>query len=497
MMCCTSCSDDNENENVEVSNGGQIEITTSQLSYDKSGQSLEEIEGVTVTSNANWILIGKTDWCTPSVTSGRGNETVTFQLQTNELGESRSATYSFVSGKKAVKLNIIQSANGILEPIQKEFIIGKSGGHVRIPILNNVDYEYEIAEDAKNWITFNYESKSENDFPSFLCFNVSPIADNFYEKRVGVIKLKSANAKDMEVSIVQDCNLFFELKEKAYEMPHEGGKLVIEVKTNTPYEVIIDSNFEKWVTQLTHNNLSTELATETVEFMISAADIYARKYKIIFHSTLGDEEIVIMQAGLEHKYVDIKNEKLRNKLDKEGYLIKQGDKYELTENAVYAKNICVSYAELTTLDGLEAFENIEVLDCSCNRLRNYDFSRFIKLKEVHLSGNPWEEIHLGELNIKSLTIDPKLELFEDGSDDKSWSKDIKIFSNKLERMIADEVWANSIDLTECPSLKYVSCNNPEGSYYGDFFRYINLSSRVENNPNVILNIHERTIIEYK
>lgn len=82
-----------------------LSITPVSLSIPEEGKT----ESVSVTCNGDWTLSGTADWCTPSITSGSGNASVSFVVKANEGADSRSATFKFTCQDKSAELQVNQA----------------------------------------------------------------------------------------------------------------------------------------------------------------------------------------------------------------------------------------------------------------------------------------------------------------------------------------------------------------------------------------------------
>lgn len=489
----SSCSDDNQSSSVAPV---QLELNVNELSFDKSGGVLGDVTEVSVKSNAEWTLVGGTSWCTPSVQSGKNDGKITFQAKANESNESRSYTYALVSGSTTLKLLVQQAAGGLLKPVQREFMIGLSGGNIRIPIENNVDYTYEIAASARSWITPSTSStRAQANFPlSFLRFDVSAAPSNLNRAREGIITLKSSEAKDVEVRIIQERQPFV-LQKDYYQVEPAGGTIQVQLDTDLDYEIKIADDSKDWISLSTQSNNPAGSQTITKEFVIRPTQ-YLRSGKIIFRSPSKDYEVVIDQAGSIHKFVDINNEPLRNELLKQNYIALSQERYEMTQKGVLATSMNLMNSSLTSLDGLELFESLTSLDCSNNSLVNVDFSPLRRLTQLKLSGNAWAVINLGSLNIRELTFAANSGLTKGGSYWGETSQGCKIISTQLESVTANSISVPYLNLAECPSLRV--CNsNSTSSWNPRFFARIILPLAVKTNPNFRSDISSRTTIEYQ
>ena len=178
----------------------EIIIETNHLSFDAA----KGERSVSFSSNTNWTLsvtstIGGTTWCKASVTAGsKGSTTVTFTVNENTEYDDRSALVTINSGSISETFTITQKGADALLVSTNKFEIAQEGGKIEIEVKANIDYQFSISENSKDWIT---ESRSRSLTVSKHIFEIAPNGE--LEKREGEIFFKSGD-KEVTVKVYQE-----------------------------------------------------------------------------------------------------------------------------------------------------------------------------------------------------------------------------------------------------------------------------------------------------
>ena len=158
MMIC-SCSksetEDNPNPNPESSVTGMW-LTPDALTFESTGGSETvwlNLNYSGTSTNAQWKLTGGESWCTASKTSGGDNEQITFEVTENNDPDERNATFTFTCGSVSTKLVVTQKQKDALTVTSSKIEMDSNGGIAIVEVKANIDYEYEIGKDCKDWVT--------------------------------------------------------------------------------------------------------------------------------------------------------------------------------------------------------------------------------------------------------------------------------------------------------------------------------------------------------
>ena len=185
MMIC-SCSksetEDNPNPNPESSVTGMW-LTPDALTFESTGGSETvwlNLNYSGTSTNAQWKLTGGESWCTASKTSGGDNEQITFEVTENNDPDERNATFTFTCGSVSTKLVVTQKQKDALTVTSSKIEMDSNGGIAIVEVKANIDYEYEIGKDCKDWVTLKETRALQT---TMLSFDVAQNTD--FEKREG------------------------------------------------------------------------------------------------------------------------------------------------------------------------------------------------------------------------------------------------------------------------------------------------------------------------
>lgn len=182
MMIC-SCSksetEDNPNPNPESSVTGMW-LTPDALTFESTGGSETvwlNLNYSGTSTNAQWKLTGGESWCTASKTSGGDNEQITFEVTENNDPDERNATFTFTCGSVSTKLVVTQKQKDALTVTSSKIEMDSNGGIAIVEVKANIDYEYEIGKDCKDWVTLKETRALQT---TMLSFDVAQNTDFDY-----------------------------------------------------------------------------------------------------------------------------------------------------------------------------------------------------------------------------------------------------------------------------------------------------------------------------
>ncbi len=96
----------------------------------------------TVTSSGAWILEGDYTWVTPSATSGKSGDKVTFSCGTNTTGKNRAALFKFRCGSEYANFGIRQESGVINLTASIETVSTESGKYVfKLNVVSEKDID--------------------------------------------------------------------------------------------------------------------------------------------------------------------------------------------------------------------------------------------------------------------------------------------------------------------------------------------------------------------
>ena len=403
--------------------GSGIALSVTTLSFLNTGEAVDGAASVTVTSNADWTLIGKDDWCHPSVTEGKNGESVIFTADANPGAESRTAEFFFVSGSKTEKLYVMQKQNSVIELFKDEFDLPREGGDIAVRVSANEEVTVNIPAEYQ-WITRVETPASKSLDLNVFYFHIAETDE--YEQREGKIEFMSGG-NTVPATVTQERKVELRVEQATYDAGPDGGTVEVVVHTNLPYSVDVPDVTSSWLTPDLDEDAGTDpgtITTRTERFTVGTQGEMTRAGKITLTSLDGSltTSFVIRQRGSNPKTIEIPDENFRQALADISYVIIDGyeaPECELSDLGQNATEMNVSGKNIESLEGLENFSRVEQLDCSNNNIKTVDFTNTRVYEStmggntsLKLKGNPWEEIicsrYIYYINLESDSPDASL-----------------------------------------------------------------------------------------
>lgn len=356
LLCLSACSSGSD-ELVEPS--PKPEVTKSEITIDSSiisnGLSFSNAGGdqsISFTTTENWTLsvantTSGTIWCTASSTSGtKGSVSVKFTVIENTDYENRSVSVTIKSGTTIKTFTISQKGTDALLVTADKYEVGQEGGQIEIEVQANIDYQMEISEAAKNWIT---ESSTRALTTYKHKLNIAMNED--LEKREGEITFKSGD-KSETVKVYQVGGAIILLSQDEYTVSDTGETISVEIKSNVEFGVQMPD-----VDWINGEASSRGMSSHTLKYVVAPNEGYDnRSAEIIFYDKNSDLKdtlkVVQVQKGaivVPEKNISVAKEggtvevKVNTNLDFEVQIpsevtwISQTDSRALTEKSVYLK----------------------------------------------------------------------------------------------------------------------------------------------------------------
>ena len=177
----------------------------------------------------------------------------------------------------------------------------------------------------------------------------------------------------------------------------EGGICEVLATTSIEYEIEYTDNGGEWVSLLQTKTLEDE----TLLFRIAEyTGDSQRECDIVFKEVGGEKDTIhiVQYHDTEVEFEDA--EFGRYCLEHFDY---DGDGRFIGREAQKVHEMDISSLEITSLSGIEAFENLEVLDCSYNELSSLDLRQNKKLKTLDCDYNPLTSLDVsGFTSLQSL-----------------------------------------------------------------------------------------------
>ena len=133
-----------------------LEMTSSEKSVAVEG----ETSPLSFTASSAWTIASDADWVTFDRTEGEaGDVTVEMTVAANDEYESRTAKVTITMGAKSNVITITQAGRAEFA-IETVYNISAEAQTIEFAIESNIDYTYEIGEDAQDWIEAAVDSKA-------------------------------------------------------------------------------------------------------------------------------------------------------------------------------------------------------------------------------------------------------------------------------------------------------------------------------------------------
>lgn len=448
---CASCSDDDNAGNEGAS--ATISISTEEISAGTEGETVE----VTVTSSGDWRLAGMCDWVHPSAESGKSGDVVAFKIDPNTEEEMRETVYKFFTGSAVVPLKISAQPGYVLEAVgDKKFSVDAIKVDLHVKVHTNIpDFEVSFSDEGEKWVTFEGITSA---FGKKM-FNFIVSQNEGYDDRKTVITI-AGMGKTLEIPLTQQRILAINLPKDYFEIDLSAQTLSVDVEANLEYKI----HTPAWIKQ---QPATRGLETKTLTFAIEAAKA-SRSGQIEFEGLGLSKMVTVFQKDPNAKILTIPDKDFKQWLTTEGWISSLSETTGIiTEEGVAATRLdCPGFRsyygsrQLTSLEGIEAFLNLEYIKIDKNNLTVIDLSALKKVKELICDRNYFvESIILGD--------NPITEFVPLGGQYIS-SKKLVISGSKLTSLdLSVEGWGadydevTELDLTGCPALQTLNCVRSE------------------------------------
>lgn len=206
------------------------------------------------TADNDWRVVAPNtnhySWSSITPTSGEaGKAQITVTTLPNSDYDGREYTFDLRCGSDIKTIKVSQKQKNSITYTPSTFDLPKEGGSVEIKVVANVDYSYEIAADAKDWISATpTRGLSESTVVFYIASNE---IYNKFETRSGVITFTSAEGSE-EIVVNQAPNeRFFEVTPTELVAERTGGEVEFTVSANFPYTVV--KGEDAWISEPSAN----------------------------------------------------------------------------------------------------------------------------------------------------------------------------------------------------------------------------------------------------
>ena len=241
-----------------------------------------------------------------------------------------------------------------------------NGGIAIVEVKANIDYEYEIGKDCKDWVTLKETRALQT---TMLSFDVAQNTD--FEKREGTITVFSDGLSETITIYQAGEEPTIVLTQNKYDVSGDGETIKVEINSNVDFQVTIPSDVdwikETWTRAISTHTKYFKIATNSPNQSRSAEILftnteYSLSEKIIINQKAASYVTVhvVQKGGLSDVLVDkelnpesIISMKIIGELDAEDFLTIQ--------NMINLKNLDLEEVNLTELP-TKAFYKMKTIE---------------------------------------------------------------------------------------------------------------------------------------
>ncbi len=208
------------------------------------------------TTNVAWTAEADQEWCKVQPTSGNaGDVSVTITLEENTGYDERNASFVLTAGTAKKSFKIVQKQKDALMATSSTVEMDAAGGNFTVEMQSNLSFDYEIDGAATTaWIA-PVETKGLT--TTRLQFSAQP--NDTGEKREGKIVFRAGELSET-VTVYQAAadtsTPTLVLTQNEYTVGSDGEEIVIELKSNVEYEMVMPQEAD-WLSEVVTRSMST------------------------------------------------------------------------------------------------------------------------------------------------------------------------------------------------------------------------------------------------
>ena len=258
--------------------------------------------------------------------------------------------------------------------------VGSGAGRQTVELTSNTEWEIDNPNSLLSWCVISPVRGQAGT----VTLTVEVSANESYDMREHTFNIVAGTETvSLTVSQTQFGYLDFRLASKGGNIfLDEGGICEVLATTSIEYEIEYTDNGGEWVSLLQTKTLEDE----TLLFRIAEyTGDSQRECDIVFKEVGGEKDTIhiVQYHDTEVEFEDAEFERYCLEHfddDRDGRIIGR--------EVRNIREMNVSELGLTSLSGIEAFENLEVLYCSDNELSSLDLRQNKKLKDLNCRNNP-------------------------------------------------------------------------------------------------------------
>lgn len=280
--------ENNIQEKIKITQSQKNAIVIAEDSYTVDNDGGEIV--IEVQHNIDYDIAIADSWISQKQTRGLATDKLTFVVAENKSGEDRTSTIKFTSddGKLSQTVTVHQTQDDTLKVSSSKFEVEADGEQITIEVKANIEFDFEIDEDAEDWITHRATRAMKT---TTLVFDIAENKDS--KEREANITISGGDLKEVVTITQEGLKPEITLSQDEFTVSSSKETISVKVESNVDVEVVIPSRV-KWVKQKT----TRATTTTTYYFEISANEDYNdREAEIEFVNEKHDlsESITITQ----------------------------------------------------------------------------------------------------------------------------------------------------------------------------------------------------------
>ena len=210
--------------------------------------------------------------------------------------------------------------------------IGKDGGSQTITFTANRDWSVSSSE---SWCKVSPASGTASDAPVSVTVTCDP--NTTYDARTCTVTVR-ADELSQTITVTQDTGIGLIVSQTEYNLSNAAQTIEVEVKANVKYNVSIDAEGAKWIT----NTGTKGLSSEKIVFNIAANDTYdSRVGKITISQADGSLSgiITVTQGQTDGLFITEPNYELSNASHTLSVEVQSNIDFEVTPSVSWIKYV--------------------------------------------------------------------------------------------------------------------------------------------------------------
>ena len=249
---CSSGSDggEDEPEKPETPKNVLLELSRNDLVFEAiSGE-----KTFTVSCNGYWTIENSSGWCKTDFSSGTGNLTVTVAVDEYSSIEDRNTNLTVKAGDKTQVLGVTQKGKDALILSKDKFELPQEGGTISVEVKSNITYEVTIPDEFQSWIASAPSSRAV----TTKSYDFAVSENGRKQTRSGYIVFSGNSLSDTVWVYQAEFVDQLILTEDNYELPVEGGDIIVELKTSVNYDIQIPTSVASWINRVYTRSVRTD-----------------------------------------------------------------------------------------------------------------------------------------------------------------------------------------------------------------------------------------------